>query len=72
MRDGDSELMIPLTGCASLDAAPAEAAQATEEMLDLGLCPNGCGPMEERPDGADCEECGFSLHRTPAEVGPCA
>jgi hypothetical protein len=56
-------LAVPASGSPALDRASIEAFEASDEMIQVGLCPNGCGTMEVAADGHSCSACGFAYHR---------
>jgi hypothetical protein len=63
-----SRVSIPASGSPALDQAKIETFEAHDEMIQAGLCPNGCGPMVQCAErGADlqsCPACGFRYERT--------
>lgn len=59
---------IPASGSPALDQARIDSFEAHDDMIQSGLCPNGCGPMEQCAkrgyDLQNCPACGFHFERT--------
>lgn len=42
-----------------LSRAEAETYCDQDLLIRTGMCPNGCGLLNEAPSGQDCTRCGF-------------
>lgn len=58
------EYAMPSTGDPEEDARALEAFKLHDARISEGMCPNGCGPMDQVSSCTqECAACGFVSHR---------
>lgn len=64
-----STINIVTSGDHKADSVELASAKDVQENINLGLCPNGCGPMEDiYADISKCSVCGFSNFKIKVNV----